>query len=376
MSTPSSRICPSVGRSNPAIIRRVVVLPQPDGPSNEKNSPDGIFRLMPATAVKSPKRFIRSTSCTSPPAIVRGAYPGPGATGQARAPVTRWDDAPVSEPTTTPPATAGQAASRREIRSLLAGYWSFGQYWGVWVILVFEFQRFHDITDARIGIYYTLLSAHRRRRDVAGRATAPAALAVHDHPALAGVAERGGVRDGLPADHVDPARLRARGDRQRVDRRLPQRRRAARRGADRQAGAAVDACDVRARGHHRSPGRRCDPRPGHRLPDRTRIRGAGPRRHRDVDVVERSEGATRRGRADAVLDLRAVPSAEAPGARPGRAVARSSSRDRWTCGRGSTSAISWARRRPGPPWRSSPSHRRCCSAACSRARCSSAWAGG
>ena len=64
----------------------------------------------------------------------------------------------MSEPTTTPPATAGQAASRREIRSLLAGYWSFGQYWGVWVILVFEFQRFHGITDARIGVYYTLLS--------------------------------------------------------------------------------------------------------------------------------------------------------------------------------------------------------------------------
>ncbi len=31
MSTPSSTICPVVGRSKPAIIRRVVVLPQPDG---------------------------------------------------------------------------------------------------------------------------------------------------------------------------------------------------------------------------------------------------------------------------------------------------------------------------------------------------------
>ena len=28
----------------------------------------------------------------------------------------------------------------------------------MWVILVFEFQRYHDITDARIGIYYTLLA--------------------------------------------------------------------------------------------------------------------------------------------------------------------------------------------------------------------------
>ena len=25
---------------------------------------------------------------------------------------------------------------RRRIPSLLAGYWAFGQYWGIWVILV------------------------------------------------------------------------------------------------------------------------------------------------------------------------------------------------------------------------------------------------
>ena len=30
---------PAVGSSKPAIIRIVVVLPQPDGPSSEKNSP-------------------------------------------------------------------------------------------------------------------------------------------------------------------------------------------------------------------------------------------------------------------------------------------------------------------------------------------------
>ena len=38
-SRPSRRIRPSVGRSNPAIIRRQVVLPEPEGPSREKNSP-------------------------------------------------------------------------------------------------------------------------------------------------------------------------------------------------------------------------------------------------------------------------------------------------------------------------------------------------
>src|SRR5215216_6758928 len=39
MSRPCSRIWPLVGSSKPAIMRRVVVLPQPDGPSREKNSP-------------------------------------------------------------------------------------------------------------------------------------------------------------------------------------------------------------------------------------------------------------------------------------------------------------------------------------------------
>src|SRR5437773_2921707 len=66
MSVPSSRILPSVGCSNPAIIRSVVVLPQPDGPSIEKNSPLGISTLIPATAATSPKRLTRSTRETSP----------------------------------------------------------------------------------------------------------------------------------------------------------------------------------------------------------------------------------------------------------------------------------------------------------------------
>ena len=39
MSLPSIRIWPPVGRSKPAIKRRVLVLPHPEGPSNEKNSP-------------------------------------------------------------------------------------------------------------------------------------------------------------------------------------------------------------------------------------------------------------------------------------------------------------------------------------------------
>lgn len=49
--------------------------------------------------------------------------------------------------------------ARAPIPPLLAGYWSFGQYWGVWVILVFEFQSAHGIGEARLGFLYTLLSA-------------------------------------------------------------------------------------------------------------------------------------------------------------------------------------------------------------------------
>lgn len=50
------------------------------------------------------------------------------------------------------------AGERRSIAALLTGYWAFGQFWGVWVILVFEFQRAHEVSDARLGILYTVLS--------------------------------------------------------------------------------------------------------------------------------------------------------------------------------------------------------------------------
>jgi len=41
---------PAVGCSNPAIKRRVVVLPQPLGPSRAKNSPSAICTLTWSTA--------------------------------------------------------------------------------------------------------------------------------------------------------------------------------------------------------------------------------------------------------------------------------------------------------------------------------------
>ena len=46
---------PASGCSNPAIIRSVVVLPQPDGPSSEKNSPSSIATESSDTAAACPK---------------------------------------------------------------------------------------------------------------------------------------------------------------------------------------------------------------------------------------------------------------------------------------------------------------------------------
>ena len=51
---PPSSIVPASGRSKPAIIRSVVVLPEPDGPSIVKNSPRAISRSTPSTATTSP----------------------------------------------------------------------------------------------------------------------------------------------------------------------------------------------------------------------------------------------------------------------------------------------------------------------------------
>lgn len=47
---------------------------------------------------------------------------------------------------------------RRQIVPLLAGYWAFGQFWGVWVIVVFQIQRENELSNAGMGARYTLLS--------------------------------------------------------------------------------------------------------------------------------------------------------------------------------------------------------------------------
>ena len=58
MSAPSIQIEPPSGASNPATMRSRVVLPQPEGPSRQKNSPASMERLTSSTATKSPKRRV------------------------------------------------------------------------------------------------------------------------------------------------------------------------------------------------------------------------------------------------------------------------------------------------------------------------------
>ena len=51
MGWPSMKISPWVGISKPAIMRSSVVLPQPEGPSSEKNSPRRMSKVTSSTAL-------------------------------------------------------------------------------------------------------------------------------------------------------------------------------------------------------------------------------------------------------------------------------------------------------------------------------------
>jgi fucose permease len=73
---------------------------------------------------------------------------------------------PAMDELARPPAAVGgpfdrppdAATARRATLPLLVGYLTFGQFWGVWVILVFDFQRFHGLTSSRLGALYMMLS--------------------------------------------------------------------------------------------------------------------------------------------------------------------------------------------------------------------------
>ena len=54
MSSPATAMCPVDGATKPAIIRRVVVLPHPEGPSSVRNSPSRTDRSSGSTAAVSP----------------------------------------------------------------------------------------------------------------------------------------------------------------------------------------------------------------------------------------------------------------------------------------------------------------------------------
>ena len=58
-SCPSIAMAPAEGVSKPATMRRTVVLPQPEGPSSEMNSPFSIARLKSLTTRLAPKDFSR-----------------------------------------------------------------------------------------------------------------------------------------------------------------------------------------------------------------------------------------------------------------------------------------------------------------------------
>ena len=55
---------PLVISSSPAIIRRLVVLPQPDGPTRTMNSPSPISRLRSFTAWNSPYTLLTFSNVT------------------------------------------------------------------------------------------------------------------------------------------------------------------------------------------------------------------------------------------------------------------------------------------------------------------------
>ena len=61
-SSPSKAMLPPDTDSSPAIMRSVVVLPHPDGPTRTMNSPSPMARSMPRTAGTSPKFLERLRS--------------------------------------------------------------------------------------------------------------------------------------------------------------------------------------------------------------------------------------------------------------------------------------------------------------------------
>src|SRR4051794_31410788 len=63
MSLPPTVTVPESDVSKPATMRSAVVLPQPDGPSNETSSPSASSRSRPSRAMLPPKDLRNPVSC-------------------------------------------------------------------------------------------------------------------------------------------------------------------------------------------------------------------------------------------------------------------------------------------------------------------------
>jgi hypothetical protein len=65
----------------------------------------------------------------------------------------------MEELRTAPPAAGvPHPSAARRVAPLLSGYWAFGQYWGVWVILVAKLDVAHGLSYGDVGLGLTLLS--------------------------------------------------------------------------------------------------------------------------------------------------------------------------------------------------------------------------
>src|SRR5258706_14171717 len=75
-SRPASSMRPESGRSNPAIKRSIVVLPDPEGPTRVKNSPRSTTRSTPSTTTTCPEFFRTASSFRAGPfaASVMGGH--------------------------------------------------------------------------------------------------------------------------------------------------------------------------------------------------------------------------------------------------------------------------------------------------------------
>ena len=62
ISAPLTKMRPVSGVSKPAIMRNVVVLPQPEGPRRAKNSPAATSRPRPSTARVTPSKLLTMPS--------------------------------------------------------------------------------------------------------------------------------------------------------------------------------------------------------------------------------------------------------------------------------------------------------------------------